>query len=231
MLEELKKNKHGGLSTLYHLYCLKSEEQLNELVRSFQQRTSANRQSQRMMSIEVRNPAEGSHSARKLLKRTPRNEITRKSTSKDQKCGIFNGAYMKMAKNSSTNTVSLNSTMSFCSSALNQTMESTQQTKLNCESKNKTAQEKESTSNYITNPITERRVSIDSKKSMKTRRFSFVRKEDGEDDLDVYSGPFSLECVFTVDATDLKQRIANYAKLHRISYREIDKWLLEMRLT
>lgn len=49
--------------------------------------------------------------------------------------------------------------------------------------------------------------------------------------MDVYSGPFSLECVFTVDPADLKQRISNYAKLHRLGYREIDRWLFEIRLS
>jgi hypothetical protein len=71
-----------------------------------------------MISIEVRNPAEGSKSARKLLRRTPRNQnmAIHKSSSKDKKStSIFKGAYMKISNNSINNSMTLNNSMSFSS--------------------------------------------------------------------------------------------------------------------
>lgn len=58
-----------------------------------------------MLTIDVRNPVDGSSSARKLLRRTPRNS-TRRSNSKDHSSSnIFKGGYLKMLKNVSTNSI------------------------------------------------------------------------------------------------------------------------------
>lgn len=170
VLEELKRNKHGSLSTLYHLYCLKSEDQLAELVAAFQRVNSS--RPQRMMSIDVRNPAEASHSVRKLFRRTARNEPIKKSVSRE-KSSAYNGTYMKMLKTTSNNNVSLNSTLSFSSSINNRTMESTQQSKFNEDSK-KSTQPKAwfSTTTSIPSKSIEKH-NKESKKSIK-RRSSFI---------------------------------------------------------
>lgn len=70
----------------------------------------------------------------------------------------------------------------------------------------------------------ERRVSID--KGVKSRRFSFAKKTDPHDTVETYNGPFGLDSVFQSDPVDMKLRVLNYARLHRLNIREIDRWLL-----
>jgi hypothetical protein len=74
----------------------------------------------------------------------------------------------------------------------------------------------------------ERRVSIE-RAGVKSRRFSFVKRGDQRDALDVYDGPFGIDSVFVQDPLELKLRIMNYARLHRLVFKELDRWMFEVR--
>lgn len=73
------------------------------------ERESAGTRPRKILTIDVRNPVDGSNSARKLLRRTtPRGSATsiRRSSSKDHtRTDAFRGAYQKMLKNESSSSI------------------------------------------------------------------------------------------------------------------------------